>query len=221
MVGREMTAASAYAEAARDRPFYSRTGGGVTVSGGEPLHQRAFTAQLLRRCREGGLHTALDTAAFGPWEPLRELLDWTDLVLLDLKLMDPARHRQYTGVDNASILENARRLAGLVRERERAGASPYPPAHTGVWVRIPTIPSINDDEANLRGTARFVRQEMGPAVKRVELLGYHQLGGAKFRRLGRQVPLPEVAPPPRERLEALRQLVAAELEGTGTEVRAR
>ena len=221
MVGREMTAAEAYEEAARDRPFYSRTGGGVTVSGGEPLYQRAFTEELLRRCHDSGLHTALDTTAYGKWEALAAVLDHTDLVLLDLKHMDGERHQAYTGVDNASILENARRLAAAVVAREARAGSTYPHRNTGIWVRVPVIPTINDDEANLRATAQFVGREMAGAVKVVELLGYHQLGGSKFQRLGREAPLPGVEPPARERLEGLRQLVESELEGAGVEVRAR
>lgn len=221
MVGREMTAVAAYEEAARDRPFYGRTGGGVTVSGGEPLYQRAFTAELLRRCHESGLHTALDTTAYGKWDALAAVLEHVDLVLLDLKHMDGARHQEHTGVDNASILENAKRLAAEVRERESGGEGKYPSRNTGIWVRVPVIPTINDDEANLRATAQFVRDQLGGAVKAMELLGYHQLGGSKFQRLGREVPLPGVEPPAREHLERLRQLAEAELAGAGVEVRAR
>jgi len=221
LVGREMTALEAYEEAARDRPFYGRTGGGVTVSGGEPLYQPAFTEELLRRCHDSGLHTALDTTAYGKWETVAAMLDHADLVLLDLKHMDSERHREHTGVPNESILANATRLAAQVREREAAGGSDCASRHTGVWVRIPTIPTINDSEENLLATARFVRDEMAGAVKVMELLGYHQLGGSKFQRLGREQPLPGVEPPSREHLEELRQLVEGEVAAAGVEVRAR
>ena len=221
MVGREISAAEAYEEAARDRPFYGRTGGGVTVSGGEPLYQRAFTEELLRRCHDSGLHTAMDTTAYGKWETLAAMLDHVDLVLLDLKHMDNLRHLEHTGVENTSILENAARLAGHIREREGGAESAYPPQNTGIWVRVPVIPTINDDEDNLRATARFVAEQMGGAVKVMELLGYHQLGGSKFQRLGREAPLPGVEPPGREYLEGLRQLVEEVVAPAGVEVRAR
>jgi len=221
MVGQTMSVQEAYAEAARDRAFYQRTGGGVTVSGGEPLYQHRFVLGLLRQCREGGLHTALDTTAFGKWEPLATLLEYVDLVLLDLKLMDGDRHRAHTGVDNASILRNAGRLAQHVVERERTASTGHPPDNTGVWIRVPVIPGINDDAQNLSETARFVREDMVGAVKRVELLGYHQLGGAKFERLGRPNPLPEVRPPRPEELRNLAAKLEEQLRGTGIEVRAR
>jgi len=221
MVGRAVTAPEVYAEVERDRAFYQRTGGGVTISGGEPLYQQPFVLELLRQCREGDLHTALDTTAFGKWEPLADLLELADLVLLDLKLMDGDRHRAHTGVDNATILRNARQLARHVVEREGAASTGHPPQNTGVWIRVPVIPMINDDAENLSETARFVREDMDGAVKRVELLGYHQLGGAKFQRLGRPDPLPAVTPPRREELRALAAGMEEQLRDTGIEVRAR
>ena len=221
MVGQTVSVPEAYAEVERDRAFYQRTGGGVTVSGGEPLYQQPFVLELLRQCREGGLHTALDTTAFGKWEPLAELLEYADLVLLDLKLMDGDRHRAHTGVYNASILRNAAEVARHVVERERTASTGQPSQNTGVWIRVPVIPGINDDAENLSETARFVREDMVGAVKRVELLGYHQLGGAKFQRLGRPDPLPGVTPPSREELSSLAAGMAEQLQGTGIEVRAR
>lgn len=221
MVGQVMSVQEVYAEAERDRAFYQRTGGGVTVSGGEPLYQHAFVQGLLRQCRESGLHTALDTTAFGKWELLATLLEYVDLVLLDLKLMDGDRHRAHTGADNATILGNARRLAQYVVEREGIVGDGHRPNNTGVWIRVPVIPGINDDAANLSETARFVREDMGGAVKRVELLGYHQLGGSKFQRLGRPNPLPGVEPPRPERLRSLAMGLEEQLRDTGIEVRAR
>ena len=138
--------------------------------------------------------------------------------LLDLIEMDAASH---TGVDNASILRNAAEVARHVVERERTASTGQPSQNTGVWIRVPVIPGINDDAENLSETARFVREGMVGAVKRVELLGYHQLGGAKFQRLGRPDPLPGVTPPSREELSSLAAGMAEQLQGTGIEVRAR
>jgi pyruvate formate lyase activating enzyme len=219
MVGRELTVEEAYAELECDRPFYEHSGGGVTLSGGEPLAQHLFVRELLAMCRAGGLHTALDTAACSRWPILESVLQYTDLVLLDLKVMDPARHREYTGVDNALILENARALAAFMAGRAASAAWPW--GHTGAWVRVPLIPTLNDDEENLRKTAAFVREEMGGAVRRVELLGYHRLGVAKLRRLRRESHLPGVQPPSKARLAELAGWIREELEGTGIRVEAR
>jgi pyruvate formate lyase activating enzyme len=218
LVGRELTVDEAFAELEPDRPFYQRSGGGITVSGGEPLYQAQFVRDLLAQCRREGLHTALDTTGFGPWESLASVLAHTDLVLLDLKHMDPVQHAEYTGVDNRQILENARALAEWARERELpAGADA---ARYGVWVRVPVVPAINDSQDQMRAMARFAREEMAGAVKAVELLGYHQLGGSKYQRLGRPMPMPELRPPTRDHLRRLTELVRAEL-GPGVRVTAR
>lgn len=218
MAGRELTVEEAYAELECDRPFYEQSGGGVTLSGGEPLAQPLFVRELLATCKAGGLHTALDTTAHSRWSLIEPALQHTDLVLLDLKVMDPARHRQYTGVDNALIRGNARAIAALMAGRTPGG---WPLAHTGVWVRVPLIPTLNDDEENLCATAAFVREEMVGAVRRVELLGYHQLGEAKLRRLRRAAPLTGVQPPSQARLAELAGWFREELKGTGIRMEAR
>ena len=215
LVGREMTIPEAMAELDRDRLFYERSGGGITVSGGEPLYQLEFVRALLSACQAQGLHTALDTTAFGKWENLESVLAHTDLVLLDLKLMDPGRHRQYTGVDNRSILDNARALAAHMRRRPPTAAGARP-GNSGVWVRVPVVPTVNDSPDEIRDIARFVKDGMAGAVKAVELLGYHQLGGSKYQRLGRQPPLPDLQPPSREHLQ---QLAAVVREEVGKDVR--
>ena len=204
----------------RDRPFY-KNGGGITISGGEPLCQHRFVTELLRRCKESGLHTALDTTAFGQWQPLRAAAEQAELVLLDLKHMDSQQHLHWTGVDNQPILDNARRLAACVVQRERNHNSKYAQQNTGIWVRVPTIPTINDSAQNMRATAQFVREEMTGAVKVVELLAYHKLGGAKTERLGREQVLQDSKSPSKEHMSALKSLWETELQGTGITVNAR
>ena len=216
LVGREMSVDETMELVLADRAFYAGTGGGVTVSGGEPLFQPRFSAALLARCQLAGLHTALDTTAFGHWQPLAALLPHTDLVLLDLKLMDPGLHEAHTGADNASILDNARALAAVMAARPDAAS-----ANHGVWVRVPVIVGVNDDDGNLVATARFVREEMAGAVKAVELLGYHRLGGAKLERLGRDNPLGELPPLAPEALVQRAACMEQALAGTGIRVRYR
>ncbi len=223
LVGRPLTVAEALAELQRDAPFYANSGGGVTVSGGEPMLQHRFVEQLLAACRTAGLHTALDTSAYCRWPRLEAVLAHTDLVLLDLKHLDPVQHRRYTGVDNALILRNAARLGALLAARApMAGAARSLAAERhGVWVRVPVIPGVNDDAANMRATARFVGERMSGAVRAVELLGYHQLGRGKHRRLGTEPPAEPWQPPGRERLAELVGLWQEELGPAGPPVRAR
>lgn len=269
MVGRMMSVEQALAEFGRDRAFYRNSGGGITLSGGEPLYQDRFSLHLLAACQAAGLHTALDTTAYARWEPLEAVVAHTDLVLLDIKHMDSAKHREYTGVRNERILDNARRLAGLLNARSpggTAGASssgdvisgshmpgptaaaaagpagsgtggepgartcdPAKPVQTpadklqrsGMWIRMPVIPGMNDDPANMEATATFVRDELGEAVRVVELLGYHQLGGSKHRRLGTRPDTEGISPPGRGRLQDLVGSLQAVLQGTGIRVTGR
>ena len=166
-IGRDWEAAALAAELARDAAFFSASSGGITLSGGEPLLQHVFLLELLPHCREAGLHIALDTCAAVPGEWLEQVLPWVDMVLLDLKIMDPEKHRAATGLSNERVLDNARRLA---ERRIR------------LWVRTPIIPGWTDDEANLQGLAGFIAAEL-PMVERWDLLAYTNLGRPKYHRL--------------------------------------
>jgi len=186
MEGRTATSEEVVAEILKDRAFYETSGGGATLSGGEPLLQADFAADLLARCHAAGIHTCLDTAACVPWAAFEKALPHVDIVLLDLKIMDPERHRAVTGAGNERILANARRLAGADRP---------------VIVRVPIVPGYTDDEANIAAIGDFAREF--PRLDYVELLPYHRFAEAKYRRLGRAYELEGVEPPPQERLDAL------------------
>ena len=183
-VGQDLEAAALVQELLRDRIFFDDSGGGVTLSGGEPLLQAPFAIETLRLLKRESVHTALDTCGFGSWEDLRGAAEWSDLILYDLKLMDEARHREATGQSNRMILDNLRSLAE---------------AHRTLWIRVPVIPGINDDDANLEATARFLAPL--PGVRKVDLLPYHGTGAAKFARLGKAYTLNQLRPPTRQRLE--------------------
>jgi pyruvate formate lyase activating enzyme len=183
LVGKEMTVAQVMAAIEPDRVFYEESGGGATFTGGEPLAQPSFLLELLRLCRLAGISTVLDTCGFASWQVLQETMPLVDLYLYDLKLMDEGRHQHWTGVSNADILSNLHLLVG-------AGAR--------VRVRIPLIPGVNDDRANLQASAAFL-SALHP-LPEVELLPYHAIAAGKYAGLGRENPLGAIHPPDAEHL---------------------
>jgi pyruvate formate lyase activating enzyme len=185
-VGERISADALVARVVRDRTFFEASGGGVTLSGGEPLVQAPFVIDVLRRLRAEGVHTALDTCGFSPWEHLRDAAAHADLVLYDLKLMDTARHEAATGVPNGRILEN---LAALCAQ------------HPAVWLRFPVIPGVNDDDENLDATASFLCS-LHRALH-VSLLPYHPTAEPKFARLGKHYAHHGTVTPTSARLEAI------------------
>ena len=186
IVGWEMSSEQVMAGLERDRPFYDQSGGGVTFSGGEPLAQPAFLLELLKACRDRGLHTAVDTSGFASWSIFERVRPYVNLFLYDLKLMDEARHRRQTGVSNRKILANLARLADL--------------GHRTI-VRIPVIPGVNDSTTDLRQAGEFLADL--PTRLPVELLAYHHTGLAKYRGLGLEYGLPDLRPPEAARMEAV------------------
>ena len=169
-----------------DAAFYRNSGGGMTVSGGEPLLQPEFTPALLQAAKEEGIHTALDTAGYVDFALFERVLPLVDLLLFDCKCMDNEKHKQATGVDNARILENLRRLG--------QGSTP-------LWVRVPVIPGLNDTQENMTALRSFLSGL--PAVKRVDLLAYHNLGAGKHENLGGDYAYKELKAPPKERMAEL------------------
>lgn len=177
-VGRVMTTAEVMREIEKDTVFYDESGGGVTFSGGEPLQQPGFLQKLLVLCKRKMIHTAVDTTGLAPTETLLTVSRHTDLFLYDLKVMDEARHREYTGVSNRQILSNLQELAKN---------------HNNIRIRIPFVPGMNDGEDNLRQTGAFVAGL--PGVTRVHLLPYQHMGAEKYHRLKKEYSLPTLRPP--------------------------
>lgn len=196
LVGRAMTVAEVVAELERDTVFYDESGGGVTISGGEPLLQPDFASALLHACRARRLHTAVETCGAGDADALARLAAHTDLFLYDLKLMDDERHRRETGASNRATLDNLARLV-------RLGAH--------VRVRFPLVPGITDDEGNVAALGAFVAS-LG--LKEIDILPYHRAGIAKYRRLGRTYSIPDIQPPSNGTLAA----AAGRLTGFGLHV---
>ncbi|UCD10330.1 MAG: glycyl-radical enzyme activating protein [Dehalococcoidales bacterium] len=184
--GKKVTPNEVLKEVLKDRSFYTGSNGGVTVSGGEPLQQPEFVEELFRKCREEGIHTCLDTCGYAPGKVLRQILQYTDYVLYDLKHMDVDRHKEFTGVDNELITDNARLAAK---------------SDSVVLFRIPLIDRVNSDEDNIRKTVEFIKS-LGEKNK-VELLPYHRLGIGKYKILGRDYPGREFETPDEGTLKTL------------------
>ena len=168
LMGTTVTVAEVFRQVSVDRMFYERSGGGVTVSGGEPMSQPEFVASLLTMCKKAGIHTALDTCGYASWEQFQHVLDVVDLVMFDLKHMDPVEHQKYTGVSNKLILDNAKRI-----HHERS---------LPLLARLPVIPGHNDSLENMTATARFIAEDLDTTIH-VHLLPYHRLGKIKNERL--------------------------------------
>jgi pyruvate formate lyase activating enzyme len=195
--GRRMKLEDVVDEACRDELFYVNSGGGVTLSGGEPLSQPAFARRFLEACRERSIHTALDTSGHASWQVMERVLEHTDLVLFDLKHLSAEKHLTGTRARNDLILENLRRTVDA--------------KDTRVWIRIPLIPGYNDTPLHLKELALAIT---GIPAEKVSLLGFHQFGRSKYRALGREYPYDEVEPLPKESLESAKGI----LEARGIEV---
>jgi len=189
-VGQYVTITEVMTEVESDEPFYRNSGGGMTVSGGEPLLQGEFVRHLLETAKQRGLHTALDTSGYAPWEVIAEVLEYVDLALYDIKHLDPKSHQQGTGKDNLMILDNARRTAATVR----------------TWLRFPLIPGYNDSEENLRKLAEFGTQI---GVEKISLLSYHRWGESKYERLGRKYLFKQAESPSNEHVDEAKRILEA------------
>ncbi len=185
-VGYDVTVDDIMPEILSDMPYYMRSGGGVTLSGGEVLAQADFAAELLRECKTQGLHTAIESAASLPYSEIEKLLPYLDLFLMDIKHIDSDKHMEYTGVGNERILENAKRVA-------KSGVE--------LIIRTPIIPGFNDTEKEVEAISRFAATLDG--VREHHLLPYHRLGADKYEGLGRKYTLNDIEPPTREKMEHL------------------
>jgi len=192
LMGKRVSLDEVLHDVAHDAVFYHRTGGGLTLSGGEPLAQPDFAYELLRRFKVKGmgLHTTIDTCGYFDWPKFARLLKYADLILYDIKHMDSQEHHRITGVNNELILENARRIAEFPKK---------------LIIRLPLIPGYNDSEENIIKTASFARNL--PGVEELDILLYHRLGEPKYARLGREYALKGVMSLPSERVDIIRAIV--------------
>lgn len=188
-VGRPMTVAEVMAEIDKDAPFYEQSGGGITLSGGEPLSQADFALELLKACKERGYHTAIDTGGFVPLSVFERVLPYTDLFLYDIKHLDEEAHRRYMQAPIGPIVDNLRWLAAQGAE---------------IWLRIPLIPGVNDAAEHIDRIGALAA-ELG--IKRVHLLPYHKLAAAKYHRLGIKYTLPTLEEPDEQAVEQAAEIL--------------
>ena len=194
VIGEDVTVGEVMETVLKDRPYYRRTGGGLTLSGGESLCQPAFARDLLRAARESGISTAMESMGYAEYQVIEEILPYLDQYLLDIKHMDPDKHKEFTGKGNQRMLENAGKIAAS--------------GQTELSIRIPVIPGFNDTEQEIRDIARFAK-EIGH-VRRIHLLPYHRLGQDKYAGLGRTYLMGDVEPPENAKMELLLQAAKKE-----------
>ena len=195
-MGRDVTVREMIELVEKDRPYYYRSGGGMTLSGGECLCQPEFAGALLRAAKERGISTAIESMACAKWETIETILPYLDTYLMDIKHTNPAKHKEFTGRSNELMLENAKKIAD---------------SHmTELSIRVPVIPGFNDTEIEIRDIAEYVRK-LGN-VRRMHLLPYHRLGQDKYDGLNRPYLMGDVKPPTNEKMERLLK-VAEEVSG--------
>ena len=202
LFGKEMTVEAVLAEVEQDRAFYSESGGGLSISGGDCLCQPRFTASLLQESHRRGMNTAIETAANVHSKAMERVLPHVDTVFHDIKIMDPVRHRKWVGVDNGKILGNLKRAYEA-----------FPDKH--FLARSPIIPGVNDTEEHVRAVLDFILPHEN--VASYELLPYHRLGETKYGFLGKIYRLRDFKPPAKETMERLQTIVNRALEERGSE----
>ena len=185
MVGQEMLVDDVLSEVRRDAEYYRVSGGGVTASGGEPLSQADFVAELFARCGEEGIHTCLDTSGYASPGAFKKVLAYTNIVFFDIKHTDPERHEEMTKHQNGVILDNLQIVV-------KSGVD--------VIIRIPVLSGLNSTVEEMADTAKLIRDS---GLNKVHLLPYHKYGVGKYEMLDREYPLEDLVPPAPEELEAI------------------
>lgn len=187
--GKTYTVEEVLKEVLKDKSFYEHSGGGVTFSGGECMLQTSFLVEILKACKDAGLHTAVDTAGHVSWDKFEQVLSFTDLFLYDVKSMNSQVHKEYVGVGNELILENLSKLLDV-------GAK--------VWIRMPMIGGVNDSEEEILALKEFLgKQKTIP--EKIELLPYHAMGEHKYSAL--EMEKKEFCVPAKEKMEYFNQLL--------------
>ncbi len=189
IIGRDVTVGEVMETVIKDEPYYRRSGGGLTLSGGESLCQAEFARDLLRAAKQRGMNTAMESMAGVSYERIEMLLPWLDTYLMDIKHTNFEKHKQFTGRSNELMLENARKVAESGKTR--------------LVIRVPVIPTFNDKPEEIRSIAEFA--DKLPGVEKIHLLPYHRLGQDKYEGLGRKYEMDGILPPDKEYMDMLKR----------------
>lgn len=189
VVGEDVTARKVLETVERDRVYYKRSGGGLTLSGGESFCQPEFALALFKGAKEIGINTAIETTSCAPFETIEKILPYIDYYLMDIKHVNPQKHKEFTGRDNALILENAGKIAQRAND---------------MVIRVPVIPTFNDTPEEIAEIAKFTSTLEN--VKKIHLLPYHRLGQDKYAGLGREYLMAHITPPTDEKMETLKKV---------------
>lgn len=190
-IGRDVTVAEVMEIVEKDRAYYRRSGGGITLSGGESLCQPVFAKALLKVAKSRGMSTAMESMGCAPYEVIERILPYLDTYLMDIKHTNPTKHKEFTGRSNELMLENARKIAAS--------------GQTNLVIRVPVIPTFNDTPEEIADIARFA--DKLPGVKKIHLLPYHRLGQDKYEGLSREYLMKDILPPEKEHMEMLKKIV--------------
>lgn len=191
-VGRDVTVEEVLDEIKKDMIYYRKSGGGVTLSGGEAMLQPEFGVELLKACKEYGINTAVESAAFAEFSAIEKYLPYVDTFMMDIKHMDSKKHEEFTGRPNELIHVNARKIA-------ESGVN--------LIIRVPVIPTFNDTEEEIGAIAEFAKTL--PGVSQLHLLPYHRLGQDKYEGIGRRYEMTHINPPDNQKMEKLLNVVIA------------
>ena len=192
-MGEDVTVRDVLQIVEKDRKYYRRSGGGITLSGGECLFQADFASALLCGAKQAGINTAIESTGNASYDKIEKLLPYLDLYLMDIKHINSAKHKEFTGAPNELILENAKKIAQNAKE---------------LIIRVPVIPGFNDTEQEIRDIAKFTASL--PNVKKIHLLPYHRLGLDKYKGLGREYKMGDAPLIPKEKMETFKQIATAE-----------
>lgn len=189
--GKDVTVGEVMETVLRDMPYYKRSNGGLTLSGGESLLQPDFARDLLKAGKEAGINTALESMGFAKFETIEGILPYLDYYLMDIKHMNVEKHKEWTGRENSLMLENAMKIAKSKM--------------TNLIIRVPVIPRFNESDEEILAIAKYASSL--PGVERMHLLPYHSYGEGKYYGLGREYPMGDIKSPTDSRMEELRDIV--------------
>ncbi|WP_255374288.1 glycyl-radical enzyme activating protein [Tissierella sp. P1] len=190
MIGRKVTVDEIMEEIKKDAVFYKKSGGGVTLSGGEPLSQADFSLEVLKRCKDMNIHTSIETSGYCDNSVIKNIAEYLDLIYFDIKHMDSEKHKMYTGVPNERILENLKTFNSMRKD---------------IIVRVPIIPTYNDSVDNIKSVAKSCLSLK--SVKKIELLPYHNLGEYKYKSIGKDYKLSSLKEPSVESMNRLCNII--------------